>query len=345
MGVSTSRHPVLALAETDWDAATVSIDARRPVPVLTVTLNPAVDVSMTVDRLVSEQKMRAYDVRREPGGGGVNVANVLRRLAVPATSLVVVGGATGDELTSLMRSCGLAVVEVPIDGSTRESVAIGESDTGRQYRVSLPGPLIEDPDELRRLVIEEARDASVVVLSGGLAPGLPPDFYVQVISELAPDTTAIVDTHGPALAAVAASKADVVKPSQRELADLVGWEPATPDEIERAVTQVLDQGNVGAVLASRGPTGAVLGTRDREMCWFRAPPVHPVSTIGAGDSMVGAIAAGLANGDPLVDAVRFGVAAGTAAVLTPGTELCDVTEAKRLVDAVDISPGFTTRHS
>ena len=308
--------------------------------VLTVTLNPALDVSMTVDHLVPEQKMRAHDVRREAGGGGVNVANVLRRLAVPATSLVVVGGAIGDELISLMASLDLSLVEIRIGGSTRESLSISESDTGRQYRVSLPGPPIDDPDRLRRLVAEGAQDVAVVVLSGSLPPGVPPDFYVQVIGELAADTTVIVDTHGPALAEVVRNRATLVKPSQRELAELVGWEPATPDDIERAAAQVLDLGHVEAVVASRGPSGALLATRDREMCWFRPPPVHPVSTIGAGDSMVAAIAAGLATGEPIPDAVRLGVAAGTAAVLTPGTELCDVDEAKRLLDAVVTSPAF-----
>lgn len=305
--------------------------------VLTVTVNPSVDVSMAVDRLVPDEKMRAHDCRREAGGGGVNVSRVLRRLDVPATSFVVAGGPVGSELVSLMNADGLDVSEFTIPHTTRESVAVTESSTNRQYRVSVPGPSIDDPETLRRRIMLEAETAQIVVLSGGAGPGLPTDFYARIVADLAPSTTTIVDSHGPALAAVTARSATVVKPSQKELAELVGWEPMTADEIERAALEVLDQGTVNAVVASRGPTGALLVSRDQPPLWFRPPPVRPVSTVGAGDSMVGGIAASLARGQDLADAVRFGVAAGTAAVLTPGSELCEPADIARFIDQVALS--------
>ena len=137
------------------------------------------------------------------------------------------------------------------------------------------------------------------------------------------------------------STATVVKPSQRELAELVGWEPATAVDIERAAGEVLERGSVRAVVASRGPSGALLAVRGAGTTWFRPPPVRPVSTVGAGDAMVAGIAASLCRGSGLEDAVRHGVAAGTAAVLTPGTQLCERREAERFVDQVTIVGGHT----
>jgi 6-phosphofructokinase 2 len=305
-----------------------------PSAVLTITLNPAIDISMAVDRLVPDRKLRADGCRREAGGGGVNVARVLHRLAVPCTSLVVVGGSTGAEVVDRMRREGLDVIEMPIDADTRESIAITESVTSRQYRISVPGPFVDDVERIRREILAAVGRAQIVVLSGSVPPGMPPDFLATTIEALPTGTTAIVDTSGPALARVAQGSAAIIKPSQRELAELVGWEPSTADEIERAVRQVVDAGRLRAVVASRGPSGAMLASAAGPVRWFRPPAVHPVSTVGAGDSMVAGLAASLARGQDLIDAVRLGVAAGTAAVLTPGTELCDPADVERFVDQV-----------
>lgn len=305
--------------------------------VVTVTVNPALDVSLVVDQLVPDHKTRGHSGRREAGGGGVNVSRALRRLGVASTTFVVAGGSIGSELVARLHDAELDVAEFTIADTTRESVAITETTTSRQYRVSVDGPVVEDPDSLRRSILATARGARMVVLSGGLAPGLPSDFYAQVIADLGPSTTTIVDSHGPALAAAAGS-ATLIKPSQRELAALVGWEPSTAADIERAAGEVLGRGGVGAVVASRGPSGALLAARGEAPVWFRPPPVHPVSAVGAGDSMVAGIAAALLAGSDLVTAVRRGVAAGTAAVLTPGSQLCELADVERLTDQVIVTP-------
>jgi len=309
----------------------------EPSTVLTVTLNPALDISMSVDQLVPDRKLRADGCRREAGGGGVNVARVLHRLGAPCVSFVVAGGPVGAELVERMRNEGLTVVDFPIEADTRESVAITETLTDRQYRISVPGPHVNDVDGLRRSILEAVGAARVVVLSGSVPPGVPQDFLVSTIDALRPGTATIVDTSGPALASVARHSAAIIKPSQRELADLVGWEPTTPEQIEQAVSEVITRGRVRAVVASRGPSGALLATRDATARWFRPPAVRPVSTVGAGDSMVAGIAAALAEGQDLDDAVRLGVAAGTAAVLTPGSELCDPADVARFVDHVIVA--------
>ena len=301
-------------------------------PVVTVTLNPALDVSMSIDRLVPDRKLRAELSRRDPGGGGVNVSRVLRRLGVASPAFVVAGGSVGAELVDRLRGAGVDVIDFEIEGNTRESLAITESVTGSQYRISLPGPSVTDLDALRRAVLGATDGAAIVVVSGSLPPGVTADFLVSMVEALGART--IVDTSGPALAALARHSATIIKPSQRELVDLVGWEPTTTDQIEQAVAEVLSWGAVEAVVASRGPSGALLMTRHGDPRWFRPPPVRPVSTVGAGDSMVAGISAGLASGRSLDEAVRLGVAAGTATVLTPGTELCEAADVERLIDQV-----------
>lgn len=312
-------------------------DPGGPDRVLTVTLNPAIDVSTSVEQLIPDRKLRAPGWSREAGGGGVNVSRVLRRLDVPSRAFVVIGGATGAELSALMRAEGLDVVEFVGRSATRESFAITEDSTDRQFRISVPGPPLEEPAELARCIAQAGAGCGVVVLSGSLPPGAPSDVLVGIIDAFGPATTTIVDTTGPALASVVGHHASFIKPSQRELAALVGWRPRTSADIERAAHEVLDRGRVGAVVASCGPSGALLAARDRDPTWFRPPPVRPVSTIGAGDSMVAGIAASLARGGDMSDAVRVGVAAGTAAVLTPGTQLCEPTDVARFVDLVSVA--------
>ena len=194
-----------------------------------------------------------------------------------------------------------------------------------------------DVDRIRRQILAARDSAQIVVLSGSVPPGTPDDFLGATIEALPPEAKIIVDTSGPALAWVARHSKAIIKPSQRELAELVGWEPSTADQIEAAAREVIDLGRVTAVVASRGPSGALLATRDAATRWFRPPAVRPVSTVGAGDSMVAGIAAALAEGQDLDAAVRVGVAAGTAAVLTPGSELCTPLDVSRFIDQVVVA--------
>lgn len=304
--------------------------------VLTVSLNPALDVSVTIEQLVPDRKLRSDLSRREPGGGGVNVARVLRRLGVPSQAFVVSGGPVGAELVDRLRAEQVDVIDFRIDDHTRESLSISESSTGLQYRISTSGPFVDQVDTLRQRILDVVDDAGIVVVSGSLPPGIPLDFLVSLVDALGPAVTTIVDTSGPALEAVAHHAATIIKPSQRELAALVGWEPITTEQIEQAVSEVIGWGAVHAVIASRGPSGALLMTRDAVPRWFRPPPVRPVSTVGAGDSMVAGIVAALVRDLGLDDAVRLGIAAGTAAVLTPGSELCDPADVSRLIGQVAV---------
>jgi 6-phosphofructokinase 2 len=301
--------------------------------VLTVTVNPALDVAVTVEYLVPDHKLRAIDHRREPGGGGINVSRVLHRLGVDSKAWIAAGGPTGDEVTAMVEAEGILPVVHRIEGTTRESIAITDDKRNEQYRIVLPGPTVEDHEEIHQRIVELAHEADVVVFSGSLPPGLPAGLYAA-ICEAVDDAVTVVDTKGEALAAVVAGSADVVKPSRRELASLVDWVPADEDEIVLAARRVLDRGRVGALAVSLGKDGAMLVERSGEVTFYEPVEVAVQSTVGAGDSMVGGLVAGLAAGRPLVEAVRLGVAAGTATVLTPGTQLCRREDVERILPEV-----------
>ena len=306
--------------------------------VLTVTVNPAVDVSIVVEHLVPDQKLRGSDGRREAGGGGVNVSRVLRRLSVPTRTFVVVGGAIGAELVSLIGDAGLDVGEFTIAHPTR---AVRRDHRG-QHESAVPHLRAGSDDRPPGGAAAASRRAGRGRSDRG-AFGEPDAGASDRLLRTGHRRTRSGHVHdrrlartGPGCGGRSQGRADQALAARTRRAR--GWEPRTASDVERAATEVLERGAVNAVLASRGPAGALLVSRDDAPVWFRAPPVRPVSTVGAGDSMVAGIAAELSAGRSLVEAVRFGVAAGSAAVLTPGSALCEPAAIAELLDQVALTP-------
>ncbi len=308
-------------------------------PIVTLTLNPALDVSLTTDTVVPTHKLRTSRPRYQPGGGGINVSRVCRRLDEPTVAVVLLGGPSGDRMGRLLGE-ELEAGEfqiVPIAADTRESISVISKSSGKQYRFVMPGP------ELSQAEVEAAINATVqqatiapgslVVVSGSLPPGVDPMFISDLVERL-PGVPVIVDSSGPALGAALRSGAALVKPSARELASIAGRELETEADIVEAAQQVMAESSVATIVVSIGPGGAVVVTGD-EMHRLRAPTVKVRSAVGAGDSMVAGIACGMRRGLSTVDAVRLGVASGTAAVLSDGSDLCSRADVDRLIHLVD----------
>ncbi len=292
--------------------------------IFTLTMNPAIDVSTQVDRLAPSRKLRCDAERRDPGGGGINVARVVRRLGGDVVAVFAAGGATGQLLGRLVQREGIPSLRIEIAGDTREDFTILERATNQQYRFVMPGPTLAASEQARCLEWIASLDErpKFLVLSGSLPAGVPADFYAQA-SRLAKRRGArvVLDTSGPAFSAAIADGVFLVKPNLRELRELAGAD--LPDERSwiGASADIVASGRAELVALSLAEKGAILTTRDG--VWRAGvPDVAVKSVVGAGDSFLGGLVESLARGEEAVTALRWGVAAGSAAVLNTGTELC-----------------------
>ena len=268
------------------------------------------------------------------------MARVVRRLGCEVAAIYPAGGSTGQLLTDLIDREGVRGLPVPVTAETREDFTVIEEKGGNQYRFVLPGsPLIE----AEWLACLDALDKLngwplFLVGSGSLPPNVPDDFYGRA-ARIAKTHGAkmVVDTSGKALVSVLEGGAYLVKPSLRELQELMDTALTGHREQVRACHSVIAAGGAEMMALTLGAQGALLVTRD--MAYFAAAPqIQPVSAVGAGDSFLGGMVWSLAAGYSTVDAFRYGVAAGSAAVLNPGTELCHAADVSRLYALVEPVP-------
>ena len=305
--------------------------------IATVTINPAVDVSTSVERIVPVAKLRGTSQRRDPGGGGINVARVIKRLGGRGVRAIYpVGGATGDLLCRLLGAEGVDSQTFQIAGETREDFFVHELATALQYRFILPGPTLGEGDwsECLRLLASLDPFPRFVVASGSLPAGVPDDFYARIAALTKQRGSQIIlDTSGPALASAVAEGVDLIKPNLREMRELTGKEPQDASEWVAAARRIVEARQASIVALTMGHLGAALVTRNRT--WrAKSLPIVPLSAVGAGDSFLGALVLRLASGTDLGAAFRYAMAAGAAALLHPGTELCRTADVERLAEQV-----------
>lgn len=305
-------------------------------PIVTLTLNPAVDESTSVENVMPEHKLRCARPERHPGGGGINVARAVHKLGGQATAHYLAGGPTGQLLQEMLAAEGVAQQPFPIADITRTSFTVFESSSRLQYRFNMPGPRVTEEEAERLLAQLRTLDPApaYIVASGSLPPEMPRDYYARVAG-VAADVGArlILDTSGEPLQLALEAGVYLIKPNANEFRMLLGLTGEQEVDVERMAWQVVESGKAQVVLVSLGAAGAVVATRngiDR----IPAPVVPVQSKVGAGDSMVGGVTLALARGEPLARAARFGVAAGTAAIMTPGTLLCRREDAERLFDNI-----------
>jgi 6-phosphofructokinase 2 len=292
--------------------------------VVTVTMNPALDKSAAVENVVAERKLRCDPPQWQPGGGGINVARVVHRLGGDPLAIYTRGGPTGEMFREMLDEEAVRQKPVSIAGLTRESFAVLEKSTGQQYRFGMPGPEVQESEwrGVLDLLDELEPLPEYVVLSGGLPRNVPEDFYARVARRArGNDQRVIVDSSGAPLREAAEVGVFLLKPNLRELRELTGEKLAEEKEQHEAIQSLVQEGRAHAVLLSLGAAGAMLATKDG-LQRLRAPTVKIRSKVGAGDSMVGGLVHALARSWSVADAARYAVAAGAAAVKTPGSELC-----------------------
>jgi 6-phosphofructokinase 2 len=308
--------------------------------IVAITLNPSIDISTSVDRLMPLRKLRCAAPRFYPGGGGVNVARVAVRFGADVELIYPTGGATGHLLRRMIDREGIPNLAIDLAAETREDFTVLEEATGAEFRFVLPGPQFEESEWRRCLEAIENLQArpTFVVASGSLPPGVPTDFYVWV-AQLSRRVGArfVLDSSGKALVAALREGVYLLKPNLRELSELMKVDSEDDESLIAASRQLIARNATEVVALTLGDLGALLVTSER--AWrAHAPQVKFVSAVGAGDSFLGVLLWALATGRSMPDALRYAVAAGAAAVQSPGTALCERAHVEQLLAGVRIEP-------
>ena len=304
--------------------------------IVTVTPNPAVDVSTSVERLTDAHKMRCEAPVVHPGGGGINVARVLHRLGTDVLAICPAGGPTGERLQLLLHHEGVPTKAIPIAGETRESFTAHVREDGRELRFVLPGPRLSPSEWQDCLNNLRHGQADWVVSSGSLPPGVPIEGHAQV-AQLARGMGArmVLDSSGTALASALVEGVWLVKPSLRELSEFSGIELNTPALQRQAARELIAQGRAHMVALSLGDAGAMLVTAD-QCLQAQSLNVPVASSVGAGDSFLAALVWALDQQFSLQQALATAMAAGAAAVMGKGTALCQPQDLVKLRAQVQI---------
>ena len=304
--------------------------------ILTITLNPAVDMSTAVSHVEAGPKLRCDRPEIDPGGGGINVSRAIRALGGQTRALVAVGGPTGKKLRHLLLEEGIAYLPFRAPGETRQSLAVTDRTSGEQYRFVMPGPnwAAADVERLFAMLPGIVPEGGFVVPSGSLPPGVPPDFIARLCETLAGrGVHVIADLSGDGLAALVTAPPgclDTLRMDQHEAETLHGAPLPDRTDTARFARTLLAKGVARTVIIARGAEGTVFASGNTAL-HAAAADVPVQSKVGAGDSFVGAYTLALAQGADPGAALQRGSAAASAAVMTGATDLCTREDAERLL--------------
>ncbi len=312
--------------------------------VLTLSLNPTIDVSSEAETVRPTHKTRTEHEVFEPGGGGINVARVVCELGGDTLAVCLAGGASGSLLDDLLAQIGLPRKIIPISGNTRIALMVYERSTGQEYRFIPSGPHLQ-PDEIAAcLAAIEAAEFDCLVASGSVPAGCEPDILARVGAIAARhEVPFILDSSGPGLGeTLGRTPVKLVKPSLNEFQAYVGRTLGSPDEVARAARAVVGDGHAEIIAVTLGMDGAVIASADGAFL-VRAPKVKTRSAVGAGDSFVGGVTLALLEGRDLEEAALLGTAAGAAAALNPGTGVCQRPDILRIYEELSADPHAVER--
>jgi 6-phosphofructokinase 2 len=299
--------------------------------IITVTINPCIDKSSSIEKIIPEKKLRCAVPKYEPGGGGINVSRVIKKLGGHSIPVLTAGGHSGKFLINLIEDEKLEPLTIQIKENTRENFIVYEESTNNQYRFGMPGPLLSNSEWQACInVIESLENVEYIVASGSLPRGVPVDFFARLAKVAKQKNTRyILDTSGEAVKHALNEGVYLWKPNLGELSAFSGYAALTVNTAVEAARKIIAQKKAVVIVLSMGAAGAMLITENIAERII-APVVKRKSTVGAGDSMVAGIVYSLSKGIDLTEAVKFGVACGTAATMNAGTELCKKEDAEKL---------------
>ena len=307
--------------------------------IVTLTMNPAIDVSASVKHMMTDHKIRCLKTRRDPGGGGINVARTLKRFGADPLAIFPMGGASGLMLERLVAAEGVRHQSFVIERDCRANFTANELESGGQYRFVLPGPTLGEEEWNAGLgLMTQASQSGYAVASGSLPRGVPHDFYARLARNLKVMGGArlVLDTSGPPLKHALDLGVYLVKPSLSEFSDLLDSNEPDHAVCLAAARNLVVNGKAEIVALTMGADGAMLVSRDIAL-YAKPPPVTVRGTVGAGDSFLGLLILSLARRESLTEAFRQAVAGGSAALLSPGTGLCSPDDVAQLAGEVQIT--------
>lgn len=305
--------------------------------ILTITLNPTVDLSTATPHVTAGPKLRCTTPVADPGGGGINVSRAIKFLDGTSKAFIATGGETGTRLLRLLANEHIDFTAFSVTGETRQSLSVTDESTGAQYRFVMPGPEWTDDMVAYALtaIAEAMPEKGIVVLSGSQPPGVPVDFPSRLAATIAVHhARIIVDTSGAPLAHLATHPANpfVLRMDDDEAEDLAGRSLSSREDTADFASELVAMGVAQNAIIARGSEGSILANAHGRWHCARAVAARDVlSVIGAGDSFIGAFALALARGDAIKEALRYGTAAAAAAVLTEGTRLCNADDVHALL--------------
>jgi 1-phosphofructokinase len=303
--------------------------------IATVTLNPAIDKSVTVRGFEIGKTNRGEVDRVDAGGKGINVAKALKRLGSRVCALGLMAGSNGRFILDALNAEGIPADFVNVPGETRVNLKIHDAEKGTETELNEPGFRVteEHLEELRRKIEAHAPHCQVMVFSGSLPPDAPPTIFADLIRiAKARGAKCFLDTAGPGLKLGLAARPFLIKPNRAEVEDLLTTTLRTRHELVDAARTLIKMGSE-QVMISLGVEGAI-GVAGKEAFFARPPAVKVRSSVGAGDTMVAAMAHAAVEGLPFRQAFRLAVAASAATVAMEGSKVADLAAVQELIPLV-----------
>jgi len=309
--------------------------------IITVTLNAAIDKSLSVPRFRLGGRHRATDQTTLPGGKGVNVARTLKTLGQPVIATGFAGGATGTSIVEALTEESILNDFVRIKEESRTNTAVLDPTNGEQTEINERGPEVSahELELFHDKLMYLARGAAIVIIAGSLPRGVHADFYAGLVKELRKlGLVTVVDTDGDPLRYAVRAAPNVISPNVLEAEELVGHEFNDDEDRVLAVREMVQLGAREAIMTvPDGCFASVMPDHGESMLYrVRIPPLEAVATVGAGDAFLAGYVAARYEDKPADECLRFGVACGAESVNRLGAGLIEAEDVQRLLARIEV---------
>lgn len=304
--------------------------------IYTVTLNPALDKTVEIPSLTVDAVNRITSMRTDPGGKGINVSKVIQKLGGASVAAGILGGDTGRAILSALTEMGLTTLFHFVEGETRTNMKIIDPDNHTNTDINEPGVTVSEEilEKLLEELLAKVTKEDIVVISGSMPKGSPKDtYYTWTKAFREKGAKVILDADGNLLKAGLKASPYLIKPNNHELGALTGRALETPEEIAETAAELMKEYGIGKVVVSMGGDGAVYVTKDKTI-YAEGLKVPVGSTVGAGDSVVAALAVSEEEGKTLEETVRLSTAVGAANVMCSGTQAAEYEVVETLLPKV-----------